>query len=52
METLASDAAAYALNLPLVRPPGTKFNYSGGESVLLTRLWMNAVGEAARSYPR
>lgn len=52
METLASDAAAYALNLPLVYPPGTKFNYSGGESVLLTRLWMNAVGEAARSYPR
>jgi CubicO group peptidase (beta-lactamase class C family) len=52
METLESDAAAYALALPLARPPGTKFNYSGGETVLLARLWMNAVGERARSYPR
>jgi CubicO group peptidase (beta-lactamase class C family) len=48
---LASDAAAYAISRPLVRPPGTKFHYSSGEADLLTRLWMNAVGEAARSYP-
>jgi CubicO group peptidase (beta-lactamase class C family) len=52
MEMIVSDAAAYARDRALVAPPGTKFNYSSGESVLLTRLWMNAIGEAARSYPR
>ena len=49
---LASDAAAYAIGRPLVRPPGTKFHYSSGEADLLTRLWMNAVGEGARTYPQ
>ncbi len=49
---LTSDAAAYAISRPLVRPPGAKFHYSSGEADLLTRLWMNAVGEAARSYPQ
>jgi CubicO group peptidase (beta-lactamase class C family) len=44
-------AKAYSQDLR-ERPPGTKFNYSGGETVLLARLWMNAVGEGARSYPR
>ncbi|NTG20660.1 serine hydrolase [Agrobacterium rhizogenes] len=52
MEMLASDAAAYTIGRPLARPPGTKFHYSSGESVLLARLWMNAVGETARSYPQ
>jgi CubicO group peptidase (beta-lactamase class C family) len=52
MEFLTSDAAAFARDRALVAPPGTKFNYSGGESVLLTRLWMNAVGDEARSYPQ
>lgn len=52
MEFLTSDGAAFARDRPLVAPPGTKFNYSSGESVLLTRLWMNAVGDAARSYPQ
>ena len=51
LEHLVSDAAAYAASRPLVAPPGTKFNYSGGQAVLLTRLWMNAAGEAALSYP-
>jgi len=52
MEFLANDAAAYAISRPLARPPGTKFHYSSGEAVLLTRLWMNAVGEGARTYPQ
>jgi CubicO group peptidase (beta-lactamase class C family) len=52
MQYLVRDAAAFARNLPLDAPPGTRFNYSSAESVLLTRLWQDAVGEAAPSYPR
>jgi CubicO group peptidase (beta-lactamase class C family) len=52
MEYLVRDAAAFARDRRPVAPPGTKFHYSSGESVLLTRLWQNALGEAARSYPR
>lgn len=51
LENLATDAAAFARDRPLVAPPGTKFNYSGGSSVLLARLWQNAIGANARSYP-
>jgi CubicO group peptidase (beta-lactamase class C family) len=50
MEYLVGDAAAFARDRRLAAPPGTKFHYSSGESVLLTRSWQN--GEAARSYPR
>ncbi|MBH5371738.1 serine hydrolase domain-containing protein [Bradyrhizobium glycinis] len=52
LENLANDAAAFARDRPLVAPPGTKFNYSGGSSVLLARLWQNAVGADARAYPQ
>jgi CubicO group peptidase (beta-lactamase class C family) len=52
LENLAKDAAAFARDRPLVAPPGTKFNYSGGSSVLLARLWQNAVGADARAYPQ
>jgi len=52
LENLARDAAAFARDRPLVAPPGTKFNYSGGSSVLLARLWQNAVGRDARTYPQ
>jgi len=52
MEYLVRDAAAFARDRALVAPPGTTFHYSGGESILLTRLWQNAIGEAALSYPR
>jgi len=38
LENLAKDAAAFARDRELVAPPGTKFNYSGGSSVLLARL--------------
>jgi CubicO group peptidase (beta-lactamase class C family) len=52
MENLVSDAAAFARDRPLVAPPGMKFNYSGGSSVLLARVWQNAIGAAARAYPQ
>ncbi|WP_426410108.1 serine hydrolase domain-containing protein [Bradyrhizobium ganzhouense] len=52
MEYLVRDTAAFARDLPLDAPPGTRFNYSSAESVLLTRLWQDAVGEMAPSYPR
>jgi CubicO group peptidase (beta-lactamase class C family) len=52
MEYLVRDAAAFTRDRALVAPPGTKFHYSSGESVLLARLWQNAIGEAALSYPR
>ncbi|MCK1490056.1 serine hydrolase [Bradyrhizobium sp. 180] len=52
LENLENDAAAFARDRPLVAPPGTKFNYSGGSSVLLARLWQNAVGADARAYPQ
>ncbi|MCK1536279.1 MULTISPECIES: serine hydrolase [unclassified Bradyrhizobium] len=52
LENLAHDAAAFARDRPLVAPPGTQFNYSGGSSVLLARVWQNAVGADARAYPQ
>jgi len=52
LENLASDAVAFARDRALVAPPGTKFNYSGGSSVLLARLWQNAIGAEARTYPQ
>jgi CubicO group peptidase (beta-lactamase class C family) len=52
MEYLVKDAATFARDRALVAPPGTRFHYSSGESVLLTRLWQNAIGEVALSYPR
>lgn len=52
LENLEKDAAAFARDRTLVAPPGTKFNYSGGSSVLLARLWQNAIGAQARAYPQ
>jgi CubicO group peptidase (beta-lactamase class C family) len=52
MEYLVEDAAAFARARPLVSLPGTKFNYSSAETVLLTRIWENAIGKDALSYPR
>lgn len=52
VEFLVRDAAAFARDRALVAQPGTTFHYSSGESVLLTRLWQNAIGGAAPSYPR
>jgi CubicO group peptidase (beta-lactamase class C family) len=52
MENLVSDAAAFARDRTLVAEPGAKFNYDGGDVVLLTRLWQDAVGGASWTYPR
>jgi len=52
LENLVRDAAAFARDRALATPPGTKFNYSGGSSVLLARLWQNAIGAEARAYPQ
>jgi CubicO group peptidase (beta-lactamase class C family) len=52
LENLEKDAAAFARDRALVAPPGTKFNYSGGSSVLLARIWQNAIGAEAQAYPQ
>jgi CubicO group peptidase (beta-lactamase class C family) len=52
LEMLVTDAAAFARDRKLVAAPGTKFNYSSGEAVLLARIWQDAIGEASQSYPR
>jgi CubicO group peptidase (beta-lactamase class C family) len=52
LEFLVRDAAAFARDQALEAAPGTKFHYASGSSVLLARIWQNAVGDQARSYPR
>jgi CubicO group peptidase (beta-lactamase class C family) len=51
---LEPDMAKFAASRPLVAPIGTKFSYSTGTSVMLARLWQNAVGDETTSlaYPR
>jgi CubicO group peptidase (beta-lactamase class C family) len=51
MEFLEKDAAAFARGMPLVSAPGTTFSYGSGSSVLLARIWQNAIGARAVSYP-
>jgi CubicO group peptidase (beta-lactamase class C family) len=46
------DMAAFAANHPLANEPGTVFNYSGGNTNILSRLVRNTVGEDQyASYP-
>jgi CubicO group peptidase (beta-lactamase class C family) len=51
---LEPDMAEFAASKPLVAEIGKKFSYSTGTSVMLARLWQNAVGGEAASlaYPR
>jgi CubicO group peptidase (beta-lactamase class C family) len=51
---LEPDMAGFAAAKPLVRPVGTTFSYSTGTTVLLSRLWQDAVGdpEQALAWPR
>ncbi len=51
---LEDDMAGFAASVPLTSAPGSRFHYSSGTAVLLSRIWMNAVKdpEEARSYPR
>jgi CubicO group peptidase (beta-lactamase class C family) len=48
------DMTALPASLPLVAKPGTSFNYSSGTSVLISRIWMDRIGNAkvALAYPR
>ncbi|RYC12071.1 serine hydrolase domain-containing protein [Ciceribacter ferrooxidans] len=51
---LEPDMAAFAATRPLAAEPGTVFSYSSGGSVLLSKIWMDRIGdrEAALGYPR
>lgn len=51
---LEPDMAAFAADAPLVAEPGTRFNYSSGSAVLISRIWMDRAGtpSAALAYPR
>ncbi|MFN7101887.1 MAG: serine hydrolase domain-containing protein [Pseudorhizobium sp.] len=51
---LEPDMAAFAADAPLEGEPGQRFNYSSGSAVLLSRIWMNRLGDAvtALAYPR
>jgi CubicO group peptidase (beta-lactamase class C family) len=51
-EFLEKDAAAFAGDRALVAAPGTKFYYGSGSSILLARIWQNAIGAPARAYPQ
>jgi CubicO group peptidase (beta-lactamase class C family) len=51
---LEPDTAAFAASQPLDHPPGSFFSYSSGTTVLLSRLWQNALGDPQLSldYPQ
>jgi len=51
---LKSDTAAFAASQQLEHPPGTFFSYSSGTTVLLSRIWQNAINDPklALEYPR
>ncbi|WP_247984966.1 serine hydrolase [Bradyrhizobium sp. 186] len=52
LEFLVRDAAAFARDKALVAAPGTTFHYGSGSSVLLARIWQNAIGPAAQAFPQ
>ena len=51
---LEPDMAAFAASFPLEHAPGTFFSYSTGTTVLLSRIWQNALGDLNTSlaWPR
>ncbi len=50
---LETDMAGFAADQPLESPPGSRFTYSSGTGVLLSRIWMDRVGDPfALEYPR
>lgn len=49
---LEPDMAGFAAAKPLVAAVGGTWNYSSGTSVILSRIWQNAAGAEALSYPR
>ena len=49
---LERDMAGFAAAKPLAEPVGTVFSYSSGTSLILSRLWQDAAGAEAMSYPK
>ncbi|MVA97123.1 serine hydrolase [Nitratireductor sp. CAU 1489] len=51
---LEPDMAGFAAAKPLAAEPGTTFSYSSGTTLILSRLWQDALGEpqAALDWPR
>jgi CubicO group peptidase (beta-lactamase class C family) len=48
----ARDSVRYVLALPVAAPPGTKYNYSGGDTHLLGAVITQATGEKLRDFAR
>ncbi|MTV36785.1 serine hydrolase domain-containing protein [Duganella radicis] len=48
---LEPDMAAFTAAQPLEQPPGSKWNYSSGTTVLLSRIWQRVAGSDALSLP-
>jgi CubicO group peptidase (beta-lactamase class C family) len=44
------DWVAFTINRPMMREPGTQFNYSSGESVLLAQVFRQATGRDVEEY--
>ncbi|CAN7375596.1 serine hydrolase domain-containing protein [Rhizobium sp. LjRoot258] len=51
---LDADMTALPASLPLEASPGERFNYSSGTSVLISKIWMDRIGnmQAALAYPK
>jgi CubicO group peptidase (beta-lactamase class C family) len=51
---LEPDMARFAASQPQVEPAGTEFNYSSGTGTMLSRIWMDRIGDpaAAMAFPR
>ncbi|CDM58404.1 MULTISPECIES: serine hydrolase domain-containing protein [Rhizobium] len=51
---LDADMTALPASLPLEASPGVRFNYSSGTSVLISKIWMDRIGnmQAALAYPK
>jgi CubicO group peptidase (beta-lactamase class C family) len=51
---LEPDMAGFAADAPLEAVPGSRFSYSSGTAVLLSRIWMNVLDDpaAALRYPQ
>jgi CubicO group peptidase (beta-lactamase class C family) len=51
---LEPDMSAYVASLPAEAAPGTRFNYSSGETVLISRYWMSRFSNEADAlaFPR
>ena len=49
---LEPDMAKFAASQPLDNAPGSTFSYATGTSVIVSRIWQNAVGDKALGWPR